>query len=291
MLCHSRALSDASINTKAVPFRSEVPYLGFQWNLCERTVCLLEKKRTKYLAAIMQWKEKHTHNLLEMQQLYGKLLHASLVIPPGRAYLTSLEAMLGCFHHNAFLPRTPPRDTPSDLEWWERRLSQPSSPRPIPTPSPLSDYNAYSDASSGVGITITIGPKWRAWQLFPGWKSQGRDIQWAEAIGFELLIRHLLTISKEGEHITVYGDNRGVVEGWWKKSSANKPTNKVFRRILEVSESSNRTIYRRYVPSAENPADAPSRGRYPPYELLLDDIGILEELAPFLTSIGPHPSR
>ena len=29
----------------------------------------------------------------------------------------------------------------------------------------------------------------------------------------------------------------------------------------------------------------------PPHELLLDDIGILEELAPFLTSIGPRPSR
>ena len=69
--------------SKAVPFRSEVLYLGFQWNLRERTVCLLGKKRTKYLAAIMQWKEKCTHNLLEMQQLYGKLLHASLVIPPG----------------------------------------------------------------------------------------------------------------------------------------------------------------------------------------------------------------
>lgn len=276
--------------SKSVPFGTEVPYLGFLWNLHERTVCLLEKKRIKYLAAISQWKEKRTHNLLETQQLHGKLLHASLVLPPGRAYLTSLEAMLGCFHHNVFIPRTPPRDTPSDLEWWERRLSQPSLPRPIPIPSPLVDYEAYSDASSGVGIAITIGSKWRAWRLSPKWKSQGRDIQWAEAVGFELLVRHLLTVSKEGEHIKVHGDNRGVVEGWWKKSSANVPTNKVFRRILEASESNNRTIYTRYIPSAENPADAPSRGRYPPRELLLDDIGIPEELHPFLTGVGPRPS-
>ena len=273
--------------SKAVPFGSEIPYLGLLWNLQTRTVCLLEKKRTKYRAAIANWEEKRTHNLLETQQLYGKLLHASLVIPPGCAHLTSLEAMLATLHDNPFLPHTPPRDTPGDLEWWKRRLDQPNIPRPIPEPRPLVDHQAYSDASSGVGIAITVGPKWRAWQLAPGWKSQGRDIQWAEAVGFELLVIHLLSISSEGEHLKVYGDNRGVVKGWWKKSNANKPTNSVFKRILELSENQNRAIHTRYVPSASNPADAPSRGHYPPSELLLDEFDIPTELHPFLISVRP----
>jgi hypothetical protein len=77
----------------------------------------------------------------------------------------------------------------------------------------LVDHHAYSDASSGFGIAITVGPRWRAWRLLPGWKSQGRDIQWAEAIGFEFLIIYLCTISDAGEHLKVFGDNRGVVEG------------------------------------------------------------------------------
>ena len=250
--------------SKAIPFGPEIPYLGLLWDLRARTVCLLEKKRTKYLAAITKWEESRTHNLLETQQLYGKLLHASLVIPPGRAYLTNMETMLGSFHSRPFLPRTPPRDTQSDLEWWKCRLGQPNPPRPIPVPRPLVDFEAYSDASSGVGIAITVGARWRAWRLAPGWKSQGRDIQWAEAVGFELLVLHLLTVSSEGQHIKAYGDNRGVVEGWWKRSSGNIPTNRVFRRILELSEKHDRIIHSRYVPSAENPADAPSRGVYPP---------------------------
>jgi hypothetical protein len=139
-----------------------------------------------------------------------------------------------------------------------------------------------------VGIAITIGPRWRAWRLAPGWNSQGRDIQWAEAVSFELLVIYLLTISSEGDHIKVYGDNRGVVEGWWKKSSANRPTNRVFRRILELLESHDRVIHTRYVPSAENPANAPLQGRFPPGELLLDDFNIPNELHPFLTGVGSH---
>ena len=273
--------------SKATPFGSEVPYLGFCWDLHARTVRLLDKKRVKYLAAISLWEETRTHNLLETQQLYGKLLHASLVFLPGRAYLTNLETMLSLFHNSPFLPRTPPRDTSGDLQWWKHRLSQPSPPRPIPTPKPLIDHEAYSDASSGFGIAITIGPKWRAWKLAPGWNSQGRDILWAEAVGFELLVLHLLAISSEGEHIKVHGDNRGVVEGWWKKSSANKPTNRVFRRILELSEGCDRTIHTRYVPSAQNPADPPSRGIYPPLRLILDNLDTPAELHPFLIDIGP----
>ena len=134
-------------------------------------------------------------------------------------------------------------------------------------------------------MAITVGPKWRAWRLAAGWKSQGRDIQWAEAIGFELLAIHLCEFSGQGEHLTVYGDNRGVVEGWWKGCSANKPTNIIFRRILQLSQDCNRTLHTKYVPSAQNPADAPSRGRYPPHELQLNHINIPAAIRPFLIDI------
>ena len=144
----------------------------------------------------------------------------------------------------------------------------------------------YSDASSKFGIAITIGPRWRAWRLATGWKSQGRDFQWAEAVGFELLIIHLPSLSHKGDHLTVYGDNRSVIEGWWKRSSHNKPTNRIFRQVLELSESHSRTIHTRYVLSTGNPADAPSRGRYPPHKLLLEDLDVPEELHPFLISIN-----
>ena len=118
-----------------------------------------------------------------------------------------------------------------------------------------------------------------------GWKAQGRDIQWAEAIGFELLAISVCTLLSKGKHIKVYGDNWGVIKGWWKKCSANKPTNYIFHCILELSEKHNRAIHTRYVPSTQNPADTPSRGHYPPLSHHLNPIPIPAEIWPFLLDI------
>jgi hypothetical protein len=271
--------------SKSIPFGVEIPYLGFLWNLHLRTVLLPDEKKARYLAVITEWRKKRTHDLLETQKLYGKLLHASLVIPAGRAHLTSLEAMLASFNNNPFHPHTPPRSTPDDLDWWQRQLSSAVISIRIPRPHPLADYRAYSDASSGFGVAITVGPRWRAWRLATGWKSQGRDIQWAEAVGFELLAICLCSLSGKGEHILLYGDNRAVVEGWWKRCSANKPTNHIFRRILQLSEDRDRAIHTRYIPSGQNPADGPSRGIFPPHSLLLDPVNIPDEIRPLLIDV------
>ena len=69
--------------SKTVPFGFVVLYLGFIWDLNTCTVAIPEEKRFKYLNAIEEWKKKLTHALLEVQSLYSKLLHASLVIPAG----------------------------------------------------------------------------------------------------------------------------------------------------------------------------------------------------------------
>ena len=114
-------------------------------------------KKDKYLAAIAEWRGKRTHNLLETQQLHGKLVHAALVIPAGRAHLTSLKAMLSSFNNHPFRPHTPPRGTPDDLAWWQRQLRRASVAILIPKPRPLIKRAAYSDASSSFSVAITVG--------------------------------------------------------------------------------------------------------------------------------------
>ena len=268
-------------SSKDVPFSSSVPFIGFLWNLDQKTVTLTEPKKAKYIQAIHEWKKLPTHTLEETQKLYGKLLHCCHIIPRGRAYLTSLEKMMATFRDRPFTPRHPPKHLEAELTWWESTLSLPSLSREIPGGRQITDVHGYSDASSSVGIGIIVGNKWRAWRLLPGWKSRGRDISWAEAVGMELLTRAILN-SNSFQGIQIFGDNTGVVEGWWTGRSRNTETNSVFRRIHELLEAHDTILTTRYVNTNHNPADGPSRGTYPASNLLLPPVDLPDEVKPFL---------
>lgn len=254
---------------KDQPFSSCPTYIGFYWDLQKRTVGIPDRKKDKYRAAIDVWRsaDPPVHTLKETQELHGKLQHAAHVLPAGRAYLTSLEFFMGTFGDSPHKPRRPPRSTASDLAWWRDKLSS-RIERSIPGPSQLIDFSASSDASSSTGIGIVIGSAWRAWELQGDWRRDKRDIAWAEAIGFELLIRTLLPTLSPGSHVRVYGDNKVVVEGWKRGSSRNERVNDVFKRIHSLQDEFQCYFHARYLQGSQNPSDNPSRGIYPSGPLL-----------------------
>jgi len=270
---------------KDIPFCSTPPFTGFIWNLDKRTVDLSTEKRVKYLHAITEWESKHTHTLREVQKIYGKLLHTAHIIPVGRAYLTNLEAMLAMFNDRPFLPQTPPRNTPDDIDWWKNSLNNAYISKPIPGPCTVLDFHTYSDASSGHGIGIVINSFWRAWELISGWKRDSRDIGWAEGVSFKFLICTIVGSQTTEVHFKVYGDNRVIVEGWWAGQSRNRASNEVFKCVHRVLTSAKCSVLTCYVPSRDNPADGPSRGVYPPTKFLLPPIDIPIELQPFIRDI------
>jgi len=116
--------------------------------------------------------------------------------------------------------------------------------------------------------------------LIPGWKTLDgkRDIGWAEAVGFEFLVSTIISAASGSafQSFKLYGDNTGVVEGWWSGRNRNGEINSVFKRIHNKLETSNFTdrIFTAYVPSARNPADDPSRGIYSSQSLLLPPVQI-----------------
>jgi hypothetical protein len=69
------------------------------------------------------------------------------------------------------------------------------------------------DASSGTGIAIVVQGRWRAWRLLPGWDRGNRDIDRAEAVGFEPLVYAVIgaTSVPQTTHFKLFGDNTGVV--------------------------------------------------------------------------------
>lgn len=271
---------------KDQPFAPSTIYIGFLWDIARRTVSLSTMKVDKYLAAIAKWKKRPAHVLQDVQELYGKLLHACEAVQRGRAYLTSLEEMLSHCGAKPFLPHRAGTRVAKDLEWWSRLLQSGGVTRAIYPAIKLENPLAFSDASSGIGIGIVIGNYWRAWRLIPGWKTHNgqRDIGWAEAVAFELLIYTLTSLPGIGRHIVVHGDNTGVVEGWWKRRHRNREVNEVFRRINEFIHNLPYPfdVVTTYVPSASNPADEPSRGIYGPTSFLLPPISLPTELSTFL---------
>ena len=266
---------------KDIRFGYVVPFIGFNWNLVDKTVSLPQSKKEKYLQNITDWKNRTTHTLNDVQQLYGKLLYSCLIIPKGRAYLTNLEKMMGTAQSNPFVPRHPPKSLNEDLTWWEEILSLPSLCHEIPGDREIVDVRGYSDASSTTGIGITLKNRWRAWRLLPNWNSCGRDIGWAEAVAMELLIRSIFSTGRF-QGILVFGDNTGVVEGWRAGRSRNPETNKVFRRIHALLEEHDSVLKTKYVNTSFNPADGPSRGVFPPTHLLLPNIQLPDEIKPFI---------
>ena len=278
--------------SKDVHFSYVVPFIGFTWDLIEKRVSLPESKKVKYLHAINEWRSKTTFVLDDVHKLHGKLLYACLIVPRGRAYLTGFEKMMGALQARPFVPRHPPKSIDEDLNWWTHTLSLPSLSRDIPGGRHITDVHGFSDASSAVGIGIVIGDRWRAWRLLPNWKSGGRDIGWAEAVAMELLVRAILA-SGTYQGIQVFGDNTGVVEGWWSGRSRNSETNRVFRRIHDLLDERGTVLKTKYVNTKDNPADGPSRGILPPAHLLLPPVEIPDDIEPFIVSFDapPHPSE
>jgi len=225
------------------PFQCYGALYQFHMDLALCIVSLSESKKDKYHHMIQEWESRPKHTLDKVQKLYGKLLHACHIVPSGQAHLTNLKAFMGQFHHCPFCPHSPPCRTVGDLQWWKARLTQPTLSRSIPSPIPIINANAYSDTSSETGVGIMINDKWKAWRLLPGWKVDRRDIGWAEAVSFLLLILTLTSSIPKGAHVKVFGDNRGVVEGWWKGRSQNRPTNDIFRDIHTFMEEENVSIH------------------------------------------------
>ncbi len=92
-------------------------YLGFSWDLPNKSVSLPEKKRLKYLTHVQEFLELAERgkrvDLQAAMVLSGSLTHITFMYPAGRAYLPNLCTFIASFK-NKFAPRYPPHSvTPS----------------------------------------------------------------------------------------------------------------------------------------------------------------------------------
>jgi hypothetical protein len=240
-----------------------VRYIGFDWNFELKTVSLPEEKRLKFKARVESWIANGLTSgvsAVDTEHLVGSLSHIACIHEVGQSFLPSLHNFLASFEsRNRFITRLPPRESISDMRTWLSLLSIPDAFRAL-HPRATIDIDIWVDASTEFGIGLVVGHRWRAWKLKDGWKGERRDIGWAESVGLELATLEIASRGIRNARVVVFCDNQGSIGQFRRGRGRNADSNLCIRRSVETMMRSCFDIVPEYVRSADNRADAPSRG-------------------------------
>jgi len=175
----------------------------------------LPEKCAKFLLRLEPWTDGGMVSKSDCEIVLGTLNHCALVLPEGRSRLPSLFHLSGSFTHCHYLVKHRIGwQAASDIKWWCARLSAPRCElaiKSIPDPSPC---KIHVDASTSWGIGFVWQDRWLAWKLRDGWKSDGRDIGWAEMVAVELAVVTLVCVGINSAHLILRSDN-GASAGPW----------------------------------------------------------------------------
>lgn len=243
-------------------FSDHFTYVGFDWDMPNRSVTLTDKAKKSYLERVERLLAEKTASLEQINELRGQLIWCCSVIIDGKGYTRSfvkeLEIRKG-------IPQTRQirleERTIIDLQWWRSAL-QDCTPRILQFQKPISDkWNVYVDAS-GWGCGVVINGCWDRWQLRDGWETNGRNIAWAEGVaiqlGIHILFRHYDL--SPGTHVKIFSDNQGFTGGYNKGNSRNIFQNDVIVDIRRMLKERGCELTLEYIHTSQNPADKPSRG-------------------------------
>lgn len=247
-------------HSKTRPFTTSFTYLGFLWDLPAKTVEITPIKKTRYLEKLTTWRSKHNVSRKEAESMLGTLSHCTFALPDGRSRLPALSRFTASFSHatSEFSRRTPNSSVLADIEWWSIALSQPFCGSRLVRPPSMSPIEIWVDASSTWGIGVVFDGFWDTWRLTDGWKTDGRDIGWAEMIAIELGLRTAIRNGHSSIHFRFHSDNLGVIGALDAGKSRNSQQNRVLQRIVALMRTHSIWIATHYVPSAQNLADGPS---------------------------------
>jgi hypothetical protein len=267
---------------KCIPFASSFRYLGFDWDLVTKSVALPDSKREKFLSKLAPWVAGAKVAAKECLGVIGSLNHCSVVIFSSRTRLPSLYRFSSRFKKLSPFVKLPiPHNVLEDISWWREVLSNPAACiLPIHCHPPRSDLNIFIDASTSWGIGVVIEDQWLAWRLADGWQEDGREIGWAEMVALQLLVLTLIASRAPPATYSVRSDNKGVVGAFDANYSRSPLQNAILRHIFTLLRDHDIWLEMKWVPSADNLADGPSRGIFPPFSSRIDaDFSI------------PHPLR
>lgn len=147
---------------------TRLTFLGFVLDTIDLTISLPDEKRYAYIAEIVNLKGKRAFKKKDLESLLGKLLHASTVIPIGRAFLRSLINKSTRAHFASSWVNLS-KEERLNLDWWVALLSHWSgiSLMRFCKWETLVDFELSSDAALTKGFGIVNGNDWVS-GIWPG---------------------------------------------------------------------------------------------------------------------------
>ncbi|KAF8828457.1 hypothetical protein HHX47_DHR3000091 [Lentinula edodes] len=281
---------------KFVPFAFSFLYIGFLWDLTNKTVQLPIDKKIKYANRVLPGTDTDAFMTLnKAEELIGTLNHVCLVLPTGRTRLVSLYKFRAGFKHSrsTMAAHRIGLSLKDDLNWWVDTLQSDFVGMSIFTLPDYIEISLFVDASTSWGIGLTLNGRWLAWQFKKGWRSPEREIGWAEMVAVELAVRTLVSTGIRDARVVVRSDNEGVVGALRKGCSRGSEQNLILRNIIELMQAHHIWVECNWVSTHENPADGPSRGVFPPRRLLHPHPpSIPRHLTPYVhNSVTPSDAR
>ncbi|KAE8217216.1 hypothetical protein CF326_g9524 [Tilletia indica] len=249
---------------KRSEFDSVVKYLGFIWNLESMTVMLPDDKRVKFLEHVELFRSSAPRSLKEVRELVGSLQHVAMMARDLAPYTAEMINFMSAWNTQPPFRRlyVPPA-VQDEAKHWAKALRQ-ELIRSVKMPKCTFPHTIYVDASTTWGVGVTCDDSWAAWMLLAGWDSDSRGIGWAEAAALELGVRQAVEMGAKDCVLNIFSDNKGVIGAFKRGRSRGRSANSIMRSLIAFQMEHRLDVRVVYVASADNPADAPSRGEFPP---------------------------
>ena len=247
-----------------------VPYLGFLVDSVHQAFLLMEEKKQNFLSLLRSVLSSPSTDLKTLQRLSGKCISLSLAVPGARLYLNDIyNAIVKSQRHGSFKPILVTGPLKHELEGW---LFLESSSGYIPwLLETHHQVKLCSDASS-FSWGCVVGPDTFSATIRDYWPFDQSHLHinvkeaWALANALDAFSGSL-----RDSWVDVYTDSQVLISSWRCQGAKSPDLVVALKRIFSIISSCNIHLNLFYIPSAANPADAPS------HVLLLQD----SKLSPF----------
>lgn len=195
--------------TKYSEFSEQQSFIGFQWNVKNKTVGLSAEKLLKRRNELDEFWSKLTWRKNDLEKINGKLNHLTLILPQMKPYLARNYSWLAGWSKPIAMKA--PQGVLEDMTFWRETLNTLTPTRLIPD-SIEWNLGWVGDASSDFGIGIIVGKFWAQFAWFQGWNEPEdlpkRSIAWAETVAIRLgilMCEKLLSVG--GRKLSCLSDN------------------------------------------------------------------------------------